>query len=151
DEGPYVAKEERYDFPRRAGYLEPGEEGIIVADIDLGYQRAGTSTTYDLSRHIIPYAAASFVYRGFERAYADWIDQIETALSREAATEAAAVRETLAFLQRSPPALPDKQGSRRRRLESLLWKFAKRSGLRIELIRQLTRELLLPVDVLPLP
>ena len=28
-------------FPERAGYLEPGDEGVIVADIDLGYERPG--------------------------------------------------------------------------------------------------------------
>ena len=36
---------------------------MIVADVDLGYERTGHSTRYEAARPIIPVAAASLVYR----------------------------------------------------------------------------------------
>src|SRR5690606_4574343 len=43
DEGRGV---ELRNYPRRVGLLEPGDEGVIVADVDLGYRRVGDSTRY---------------------------------------------------------------------------------------------------------
>jgi predicted amidohydrolase len=49
-------------FPEHAGFLEPGDEGVIVADVDLGFARVGPSTRYDQRRPILPFAAAGLVY-----------------------------------------------------------------------------------------
>jgi predicted amidohydrolase len=65
-------------FPDQAGYLEPGDEGVIVADVDLGYERVGPSTRYDAARPIRPVAAASFVYRAHAIGdqYAAFLDKL---------------------------------------------------------------------------
>jgi predicted amidohydrolase len=50
-------------FPDRVGYLEPNDEGVIVADVDLGYVRVGRSARYGDQPPVVPFAAASLVYR----------------------------------------------------------------------------------------
>ncbi|MCA9712532.1 MAG: carbon-nitrogen hydrolase family protein, partial [Myxococcales bacterium] len=50
-------------FPERVGVLGPGEEGVLVADVNLGYERTGKSTRYGDVPVVVPVAAASLVYR----------------------------------------------------------------------------------------
>jgi len=42
-------------FPEHVGYLAPGDEGVIVADVDLGFERVGPSTRYDNRERKGPY------------------------------------------------------------------------------------------------
>ncbi|MCB9756582.1 MAG: pentapeptide repeat-containing protein [Myxococcales bacterium] len=83
DEG---REHELRDFPRFAGYLDQGDEGVIVADLDLGYQRAGGSTRYHAPAPIKPFAAASLVYRAHpvEDEYAKWLSTLRQTLAQHA-------------------------------------------------------------------
>ena len=66
-------------FPTTAGILDPGNEGVIVADVDLGYDHKlkPSSTHYDSTRPIQPLAAASLVYRRHpvSNSYANFVEQ----------------------------------------------------------------------------
>lgn len=61
-------------FPDHVGYLGRGDEGVIVADVDLGYQSTGRSTRYEPGTVVRPVAAASLVYRDrtLSDRYAQW-------------------------------------------------------------------------------
>ncbi|HSP82019.1 MAG TPA: hypothetical protein VLQ93_26090, partial [Myxococcaceae bacterium] len=65
-------KKELSQFPERSGLLLRGEEGVIVADVDLGFRRTGESTPYHAPRPVRPVAAATLVYqaRAAESEYA---------------------------------------------------------------------------------
>ncbi len=146
DEGRQV---ELRDFPNRAGYLEPGEEGVIVADVDLGYVRTGKSTRFDQPLPVKPYAAATFVYRSVERAYAQWLDELSTRISSTGEREVDRLDAMSAYLREHPPPQAKADGTRARRLERLEYESDEPTGMaRAEM---LTRELMLPDDILPLP
>ncbi|UQA57779.1 carbon-nitrogen hydrolase family protein [Polyangium aurulentum] len=137
------------DYPARAGYLEPGEEGMIVADVDLGYDHAGKSTRFEQPLPVVPFAAATFVYRGFEQDYAKWLDGVSERLKANAEDEFEQVEAVASFMKGNEPPLPKGQGTRRRRLEQLLSKADNLAG--VEQVERLTREVVLPDGVLPLP
>jgi len=58
DEG---APRDLRDFPIQTGYLEQGDEGVIVADVDLESRPAGPSTKYESPLTVTSFAAASLV------------------------------------------------------------------------------------------
>jgi hypothetical protein len=81
----YVDERELTDlrrFPDRAGYLERGDEGVIVADVDLGFVRTGRSTRYGDPPAIVPVAEASLVYRAHPigEQYAAFLEDLATRL-----------------------------------------------------------------------
>ena len=134
-------------FPDRVGSLEPGEEGVIVADIDLGHVRSGGSTRYDHARPVRPFAAASFVYRREPdgEAYARWLEEIAPLLARD---DDEALEELSERVEGAAQMLASMAGAkaRRERLDRLRGDL--RHVTRVEQIRQLTREVLMPADVL---
>ncbi|WP_433935863.1 pentapeptide repeat-containing protein [Sorangium cellulosum] len=139
-------------FPDRAGYLEAGDEGVIVADVDLGYDRAGGSTGRAAPRPVVPIAEATLVYRGHPAgdAYARWLDGARTLLARddEEALEALVARVEEArdvLLNAGALSGGAARGRRLRRLYSELHRVTS-----VEEIRQFTREVVVPADVLPL-
>jgi predicted amidohydrolase len=81
-------------FPDQAGYLEKDDEGVIVADVDLGYERVGRSTRYDAARPIRPVAAASFVYRAHAigEQYAAFLEKLSPLIDGPAADTEAAIQ-----------------------------------------------------------
>lgn len=58
---------------------------MIVADVNLGFERAGRSTRYEQAAAVVPVAEATLVYRAHPagRAYADWLAEARELLERE--------------------------------------------------------------------
>ncbi|XXX80807.1 pentapeptide repeat-containing protein [Sorangium sp. So ce134] len=143
-------------FPDRAGYLEPGDEGVIVADVDLRHERAGAraagSPRPAAQRPVAPVAEATLVYRGHPagEAYARWLDGARELLARDGdeALEALVARlEEARDVLLNAGALSG-AAARGRRLRRLYGELDKLT--RVEEIRQFTREILVPAEVLPL-
>lgn len=154
----YVAEKpssDHGDFPERPGRLDAGEEGVIIADIDLSWDPPGELTRYDEPRLVIPFAAATLVYRSriAEDAYATWLDQLGRLHGETTGAEGAAELKVLdaitAHVQGSSSVLHAvRRGARGRRLERL---EAEIEGMNsVERVRQLTREIILPDGVIPL-
>jgi WD40 repeat protein len=138
-------------FPDYAGYLEPGDEGAVVADVDLGLDRS--NKLQGLEKSLIPVAEATLLYRAHPvaDAYAQWIEEaaplFEEAEGRALAEVAARVLASKNILLNAG-ALSD-GGARDRRLKRLLNEIDKVTD--IEEVRQFTREIVLSSDILPLP
>jgi WD40 repeat protein/predicted amidohydrolase len=138
-------------FPDHAGLLEREEEGLIVADVDLGYVRTGRSTRYRGQPPVKPFAAATLVYRchpvGNE--YGAFIENLladaDGAIGFEQATER--IKDARDLLLGA--AALDAGQTRQRRLRRVLAELE--NVTRLEDIRRFTREVLLPAEVLPLP
>lgn len=136
-------------FPEQVGLLEAGEEGVIIADVDLGVERAGLSAIYEQDLPLKPVAAASLVYRGIERDYACWLDGLREKMG-EAGDEYDRLSGVVDYVSRKRPPLPagDKESARRRRLLRLRQDIEDESSL--ERVRQLTDEIELDEKILPL-
>ena len=138
-------------FPDHAGFLEPGDEGVIVADVDLGFERVGPSTRYDQTRPIVPFAAAGLVYpaQPAGERYAGWLAQTAPLLEREddEAVEllAAQITEARTLLQNAGASNKAREARVRRLLREL------DSLVKVEQLRRYTREIVLPAQALPLP
>ncbi|WP_437535823.1 pentapeptide repeat-containing protein [Sorangium sp. So ce726] len=151
----YVDEGQAHDlqrFPDRAGYLGPGDEGVIVADVDLGYERAGRSTQYDAPRPVVPVAEATLVYRGHPagEAYARWLDEARGLLARD---DDDALEAVVARLEQGRDVLLNAgalsgAAARGRRLRRLYGELDRVTS--VEQLRQFTREVVLPAEVLPL-
>ncbi|WP_437930576.1 pentapeptide repeat-containing protein [Sorangium sp. So ce291] len=151
----YVDEGQAHDlqrFPDRAGYLDPGDEGVIVADVDLGYERAGRSTRYEAPRPVVPVAGATLVYRGHPagEAYARWLDGARELLARD---DDDALEAVVARLDQARDVLLNAgalsgAATRGRRLRRLYGELDKVTS--VEQLRQFTREVVLPAEVLPL-
>ncbi|WP_437591113.1 hypothetical protein [Sorangium sp. So ce1000] len=147
----YVDEGREHDpriFPEHAGYLEPGEEGVIVADIDLSHQAAGASTRHASTSPILPYAAASLVYSGVDRAHAAWYQRLVAVLDAPERNALQRLRAVKAFVAAEPPEIPRDISARQRRLQRFVQEIDEESNL--DRVRQLTREIVLPEEVLPL-
>ena len=138
-------------FPEHAGYLEPGDEGVIVADVDLGFERVGPSTRYDQKRPMVPFAAAGLVYpvQPTGERHARWLAQVGPLLEREddEAVEALAQQVTEARTLLLDAGSSNK--AREARLRRLLRELD--SLVSVEQFRRYTREIVLPAQALPLP
>ncbi|HYO54562.1 pentapeptide repeat-containing protein, partial [Archangium sp.] len=138
-------------FPEQAGYLEPGDEGVIVADVDLGYERVGSSTRYDEQRPIQPFAAASLVdpARPAGERYAHWLAEADLLLAGEEMEAANALAE---HIERSRTLLLDAGSSGKAheaRLRRLLRELDNLHS--VEQLQRYLREVVLPPEALPLP
>lgn len=142
-------------FPTQVGLLDRGDEGMIVADVDLGYERAGEATTYDYEPPVRPFAAATFVYASHPIAveYAAWLDQFAKLTCDDCDVLAAVElvdrsKETLLRVG-ALAAQGVASGARDARLRALV-----RDRERItdpEDLRRFTREVRLPKEAIPLP
>jgi hypothetical protein len=151
DEG---APSDLRQFPDHAGFLEAGDEGVIVADVDLGFERVGPSRRYDWEPPVVAYAEATFVYRAnpVADAYAKWLDESTDLLQRDGDDDA--VEEMAARVEAERDVILNagalKGGAARgRRLTGLLRALDRMTSM--EDLRRYTREVVLPADVLPLP
>jgi formylglycine-generating enzyme required for sulfatase activity/predicted amidohydrolase len=132
-------------FPERAGLLEAGDEGMIVADVDLGYVRPGESRRYEGEAPVRPVAQASFVYRArsADDRYASWLEAL-TALAPEKWERR--IQEGTATLREAASApWARSRGTRLDRLRS------SDHFSDMEECRQFLREVILPPDVIPMP
>ena len=139
-------------FPDRAGYLEPDDEGVIVADILVEQGAPGSAGPHTQAKTVLPFAAASLVYRvhpvGEE--YARWLEESEALLASDDddALDAAVFRINEApdlLLNAGALSGGEARGRRLRRLLSEIDKVT-----RVEELRQFTREIVLPKEILPL-
>ncbi|HZF47607.1 MAG TPA: pentapeptide repeat-containing protein [Polyangiaceae bacterium] len=150
DEG---APSDLRQFPDHAGFLEAGDEGVIVADVDLGFERVGASRRYDWEPPVVAYAEATFVYRAnpVADAYAKWLEESAELLQRDGDDDA--VDEMAARVEAGRDVILNagalKGGAARgRRLTGLLRALDRMTSM--EDLRRYTREVVLPADVLPL-
>ncbi|WP_437758951.1 eIF2A-related protein [Sorangium sp. So ce1389] len=151
----YVDEGQAHDlqrFPDRAGYLQPSDEGVIVADVDLGYERAGRSTRYEAPRPVVPVAEATLVYRAHPagEAYARWLDGARELLARN---DDDALEAIIARLEQARDVLLNAgalsgAAARGRRLRRLYGELDRVTS--VEQLRQFTREVVVPAEVLPL-
>ena len=150
DEGPPA---ELRQFPDKVGYLEPGDEGVIVAEVNLGMVHPGDSTSYDAPLDVRPVAEASLVYRtapaGEE--YARWLEEGATLLEGRSpgalAKMADRIRRDEAILLNAGALSGAK--ARGRRLGRLVNDIRAERVTRLEDVRRFTREVLLPEHALP--
>ena len=140
---------ELQNYPRRVGLLERGDEGVIVADVDLGFQRPGGSTRYGGDKVVKPVAVASLLYRQHPIGdrYAEWVEEFERRLDTISEDEAADLVEDARTLLLEAASLSAGQ-ARTKRLRRLLAEVA---GINTnEEFRKFTREVVLPDAALPL-
>jgi uncharacterized protein YjbI with pentapeptide repeats len=139
-------------FPDHAGVLEPVDEGVIVADVDLGFVRTGGSTRYDHERPIVPVAAASLLYHAhpIASAHAAWLADIAPLLDRDDddAVDELAARITAARDPLLNVASLAGAGTREARLRRLLRDLDHLGS--VESFRRYLREVEMPPEVLPL-
>ena len=136
------------NFPTHAGYLEPGEEGVIVADIDLRLAPVGSSTRYEPVPAIRAFAAASFVYAGIESEYAAWLEKLRAQFDAPTTSKLQQLQAVKALIGVRPSLVEQKPGAQQRRFQVLALELEEESD--IERLRQLTREIVIPAEVLPL-
>ncbi len=137
-------------FPERAGHLEAGDEGVIVADVDLGHERGRRGARG--APAVAPVAEATLVYRArpVADAYARWLAEGAALLERDddEALEALARRVTAARALLLDVGALSGGAARGRRLKRLLADVDRILG--VEEVRRFTREVVLPAGVLPL-
>ncbi|MBI4954099.1 MAG: hypothetical protein HY908_18895 [Myxococcales bacterium] len=133
-------------FPEHPGVLAAGEEGVVVADVDLGYEPRAESTPYDYAPPIRPVANASLAYGGSEPEYRLWLDEVASLVEGDG-TELERLRQVPDVIARAPTQ-PGSPETRRFRLDRLA---QQRRPPSLEWVRQLTRELVLPDEVLRAP
>ncbi|TKD09165.1 SIR2 family protein [Polyangium fumosum] len=150
----FVDEEKHSDvrpFPEHVGRLEPGEEGVIVADVDLGFVRTGGSTRYDARRPVRPFAAATLVYRARpeDDAYAAWIEETAPLLAAKDISTLRTLKQRVeaSATVRQSAAGNDIAMSRRERLSRLIRDLRLVSN--VDEIGRLTREVVLPSDIVP--
>jgi uncharacterized protein YjbI with pentapeptide repeats/predicted amidohydrolase len=137
-------------FPDSVGVLEPGEEGVVVADIDLGFERTGRSRRYDSAPPVKPFAVASLVDRRHPAGatYAEWLDYMRETLAREDDSAVDELSERVAAAKEILVNAADiGQGARERRLRRLV---RDHSRFGVAWFRLCLREVTLPEDALPL-
>lgn len=134
-------------FPEQAGLLEAGEEGVIVADLNVGMERAGQSTVYEQALPLKPVAAASLVYRGIQRDDARWLDGLRAAMKGDEYEIWSKVED---YVRQNRPPMPngDRDSARKRKLLRLTQDIEDAPNL--EWVRQLTDEIELNQKILPL-
>ncbi|HYQ43461.1 MAG TPA: hypothetical protein VER11_15880, partial [Polyangiaceae bacterium] len=135
-------------FPDGVGRLQSGDEGLLVAEVDLGVQRAGVATPYDTPRLVTPFAQASFVYDSIDPGFRAWVDEVAPLLESAASAEEI-VEKLERLLVQHQSALADVTGTRARRIERI--KLLAPDAYDVEPLRRLAREVVLPSDVLPYP
>lgn len=144
-------KQNLQPFPDVVGYFPRGDEGVIVADIDLGLQAPGRATAYEYDEIVRPVAAASLVYRCVPTMaeYAEWLGALELAMAGQAGALGAVVEQ----VERAE-ALLERVGQvpggevRTARLGRLRRELDRVTD--IEDIRRFTREVVVPDAALPL-
>lgn len=145
-------KRDLQPFPDTVGYLERGDEGVIVADIDFGLRAPGKATAYEYDDIVRPVAAASLVYRCVPAMaeYADWLAALAPAM-----VGGTAALGTVAAEVAGAGELFDRVGRvrggdiRTQRLARLRGELDHITDM--EDIRRFTREVIVPDTALPLP
>lgn len=138
-------------FPERAGVLERGVEGVIVADVDLGYARPGPSQPYAGGVAVRAFAQAGLVHTAQPQCaeLAAWLGEQAVLLGR---SDDEALEELVLHAKASHNVLLDAAARvgaasvrRARRLFQSLGNLVS-----VKEFTRYTRDVLLPPEVLPL-
>lgn len=140
-------------IPHAADVLGPGDEGVVVADIDFAMTSAGRSTRYAQDEVIKPYAAASFVYQHTSagREYAQWLRNVDGELARDEFQALEVVAAQIKTAQGLLRAAGDQHGAAIRKARLRRLRVDADRFKNMEENRRLLREVVMPPDVLPLP
>lgn len=138
-------------FPGGVGALGAGEEGVIVANVDLGFVRSGEHTKYDAVRPVRPYAAASLVYRHTAELdeYAVWVEEFSKRLEQPDIDLDQVIAElrrgrSMVMAMAKHAGAPTRSGRLRRLFEDEEFEHVS-----VDRVRELTREVVLSEDALP--
>ena len=142
--------EEARDFPVHAGVLDKGEEGVLVVDLDLAVVGVGQGGRYEEALPCVPIAAASLVYTGTTPEAAQWLSELREVLPETPSDEAEAyvLDRAIEWLNGHPPPRANAFPTPKRRWDRMLGTLAQETS--VESLRRLTREVVLPPEVLPL-
>lgn len=136
------ADTDRFDTPPDA--LPPGQEAILVVDIDMSQRKPGASTAYDARPAVRTFTRATLVYPSTESDYAEWLRAWYSRTERAASNGSDAgegLSELAQWLNANPP--PERARStqlRRERLGKLLqdcgrWRSVREvEGLTLEVV-----------------
>ena len=143
--------EELKDFPSHAGVFASNEEGVLVADIDLTIAGVGKGGRFGECLPIKPFAAASLIHPGITKALGAWHASLRDVLRDVVGDrdEGEVLDRVVAWLRENPLPREDATPMQKRRWNRLRLSLDRESSL--EEVRRLTREVVLPPDVLPLP
>ena len=141
-------------FPEGVGTLGPGDEGVIVADIDLSPTQRGHSSSYVETAHVTPFACAPLIHAAIRA------EESQARLSREFSTRVSdlhdrddgALFELLDDISKSQQKLSKTGATSRdfqgRPRDPLYFSRIKRASSSKKLA-PLIRDVVLPTDVLP--
>lgn len=126
--------------------LHSNEEGLIVADINLGLERPGPHTSFQLLAGMKPISKSSLVYESAEGDYARWAKDMDSLLGNKQEDELAAIDALRVHLSRLPtaPAAPRSRNAR------LAWLSSNVGQVSLEECSVAAREVFVP-DVVPPP
>ncbi|WP_437898068.1 hypothetical protein [Sorangium sp. So ce124] len=142
--------QEAREFPLHAGVLDKDEEGVLVTDLDLAVIGIGKGGRYGESLPCVPFAAASLVYTGITPELASWLSELREVLPETPSDDEADVLDrAIEWLSNHPPPRASAAPTQKRRWDRMLGGLAHENSL--EALRRLTREIVLPPEVLPLP
>jgi tetratricopeptide (TPR) repeat protein len=147
-----LSLDELGEFPVHAGVLEKGEEGLLVSDVDLAVVGVGRKIgRYGEALPCRPFAAASLIYSGATPALATWYAELGALLPQHLgeADEGDVIDLVVEWLEKNPPPRAGESPMQKRRWDRLYQDLTRVSD--IESLRRLTREVVLPANVLPLP
>ena len=142
-------------FPDKVGRFDPVfgrelHEGVIVADVDLGYMYTGKSTRYGEPEPVKPFAAASFVYRALpvDQEYAAWLDEVTPLLSSD---DEDTLDDLLDNIEDNKNLLLNSGAANHVRNQRLNRLFTELDGItEVEEVRQFLSEVVLGTDILPM-
>ncbi len=144
------AMEEVREYPLHAGALERGEEGVLVSDLDLAVVGVGKGGRYGEARRCTPFAAASLVYAATNPEVTKWLSELRAVLPEMSTDEDEddVVDRSVDGLGDHPPPPAHSSSAQKRRWARLAGNLPYETSA--ESLRRLTREILLPPEVLPL-
>ncbi len=141
-------------YPDVIGKLHRNDEGVLIADVDLGYQQRGESTPYGWTAPIEPFAGASLVYERHPllAEYLEW----SQLLTLEDANPSPSISEMIDQITERQTRIRDVIGLKQGvgcqfRSERLARMLDQLDGIdRSEELRKFLREICITSDVLPL-
>jgi tetratricopeptide (TPR) repeat protein len=136
-------------FPLSAGVLDKGEEGVLVADLDLSIVGTGKGGRYGEPPRCMPFAAASLVYTGTTPELAKWLSDLRDLLPETSSDddEDDVLDRAVEWLSDHPPPRGDASPTQKRRWDRMLGGLQHETS--VEALRRLIREIVLPPEVLP--
>lgn len=139
------------NFPDNVGVIEKGDEGLIIADVNLNFTRVGPSKRYERTPPVASFAAGTLVYRTYEsnNKYSELLAGLTAMIEDETSSLDIIISE----IQNKEAILIDgsqieDSRTRHNRIRRLLYEM---DGLtEKEQCRQFLRDIILPIKALPM-